>query len=185
MGKKISFFDSVKGLSFSQYNTFLGVTIIKLLLSFSFCALYYLPCLVISALLIYSYRFESYGYNVNLTLFISGVMLFFIGSIFLFITLKRYSFTTYVVFTENERNPLKVVTRSIEIMENRSVQYSFYCLSFIGWVLSCIFVVPLIYAVPYINLSKWSYINFIEKKKEKIVENEKPIIFYIQKRVEN
>ena len=185
MGKKMSFFDSVKALSFSQYNTFSGVTIIKLLLSLSFCALYYLPCLAVSALLIYSYRFESYGYNVNLTLFISGVMLFFIGSIFLFVTMKRYSFTTYVVFTENERNPLKVITRSIEIMENRSVQYSFYCLSFIGWVLSCIFVVPLIYAVPYINLSKWSYINFIEKKKEKIVENEKPIIFYIQKRVEN
>ncbi len=184
-GKKLSFFGSIKGLSFSQYNSFLGVTIIKLLLSLSFCALYYLPCLAVSALLIYSYKFEFYGYNVNLTLFVSSMILFIIGSIFLFVTLKRYSFTTYVVFTENERNPLKVITRSIEIMENRSVQYSFYCLSFLGWVLSCIFVVPLIYAVPYINLSKWSYINFIEKKKDRALENEKPIIFYIQKRVEN
>ncbi len=185
MGKKLSFFDSVKALSFSQYNTFSGVTIIKLLLSLSFCALYYLPCLAVSALLIYSYRFESYGYNVNLTLFISGVMLFFIGSIFLFVTMKRYSFTTYVVIKENHRNPLKVIARSIEIMENHSVKYSFYCLSLLGWILSCVFIVPLIYAVPYINLCKWSYINLLEEKKEKITEGEKPIIFYIQKRVEN
>lgn len=185
IGKNTSFFKSIKYISFSQYNSFLGVTIIKSLLSLSFCALYYLPCLLVSALLIYSYNFESYGYNVNLTLFISGIMLFVIGSIFILVTLKRYSFTTYVLFKEKERNPLKVIARSIEIMENRSVQYSFYCLSFLGWVLSCVFVVPLIYTVPYINLSKWSYINFIEKKKEKITENEKPIIFYIKKRLEN
>ncbi len=184
-GKKLSFFKSIKSLSFSQYNSFLGVTIIKSLLSLSLCALYYLPCLAVSILLIYSYRYESYGFNVNLTLFVSSTILFFIGSIFLFVTLKRYSFTTYVIFTEKERNPLKVITRSIEIMEHRSVQYSFYCLSFLGWVLSCIFVIPLVYAIPYINLSKWCYIKFIEKKNDKVVENEKPIVFYIQKRVEN
>lgn len=185
IGKKSSFSGSIKSLSFSQHNAFLGVTVIKALLSLSLCALYFLPCLAVSALLIYSYRYESYGYNVNLTLFVSATVLFFIGSIFLFVTLKRYSFTTYVILTEEERNPLKVITRSIEIMENHSVEYSVYCFSFLGWVLSCIFIVPLIYAVPYINLSKWSYINFIEKKKGIVEENEKPIIFYIQKRVEN
>jgi hypothetical protein len=184
-GKKLSFFKCMKSLSFSQYNSFLGVTIIKFLLSLSLYALYYLPCLAVLLLLIYSYRYESYGFNVNLTLFVSVTLLFAIGSIFLFVTLKRYSFTTYVIFTEKERNPLKVIARSIKIMENRSVQYSFYCLSFFGWILSCIFLLPLIYAVPYINLSKWSYIKFIEKKNDKAVESEKPIIFYIQKRVEN
>ena len=184
-GNKIKFFKSIKSISFSQYNSFLGVTIIKGLLVISLCALYYLPCLAVSALLIYSYRYESYGFNVNLTLFVSSVLLFIIGSIFLFVTLKRYSFTTYIIFTEKERNPLKAITRSIEIMENHSIQYSFYCLSFLGWVLSCIFIIPIVYAVPYICLSKWCYIHFIEKKSQKETESEKPIIFYIQRKVEN
>ncbi len=185
VGKRVSFFNCMKGLSFSQYNTFLGVTIIKSLLSLGVSALYFLPCVAVSILLIYSYRYESYGYNVNLALFVSATVLFLIGSIFLFVTMKRYSFTTYVVFAEKERNPLKVITRSIEIMENRSVQYSFYCLSFLGWFLSCVFIVPLFYTVPYVNLSKWNYINFIEKKNQKTIKNEKPIIFYIQRRIEN
>jgi hypothetical protein len=183
-GRKLSFLRSMKSLSFAQYNSFLGVTIIKSLLSLSLCALYYLPCLAVSILLVYSYRYENYGFNVNLTLFVSSIMLFVTGSVFLFVTLKRYAFTTYVIFTEKERNPLKIITRSMEIMENRSVQYSLYCLSFLGWVLSCILIVPLIYAVPYINLSKWSYIDFLEKKNEKVVESEKPIIFYFQERKE-
>lgn len=184
-GNRVQFFKSIKSISFSQYNSFLGVTIIKSLLVISLCALYYLPCLAVSALLIYSYRYESYGFNVNLTLFVSSVLLFIIGSIFLFVTLKRYSFTTYIIFTERERNALKAITRSIEIMENHSIQYSFYCLSFLGWILSCIFIIPFVYSVPYICLSKWSYINFIETKSQKTIESEKPIIFYIQKRVEN
>ncbi len=183
-GKRTSFFECIKSLSFSQYNSFLGVTIIKALLSLGVGALYYLPCIAVSTLLIYSYKYESYGFNVNLTLFVSATILFAIGSVFLFVTLKRYSFSTYILLTEKERNPLKVIARSIEIMENHSMQYSFYCLSFVGWILSCIFIVPVIYTVPYIILSKWNYIKFIEKKSQKPIENEKPIIFYIQKRKE-
>lgn len=182
-GTKVSFFKSIKRLSFSQYNSFLGVAIIKALLSLCICTLYYLPCFAVSVSLIYCYRYETYGYNVNLTLFVSSLILFAIGSVFLFITLKRYAFSTYVLLTEKERNPLKIITRSIEIMENRSIRYSRYCLSFLGWVLSCIFIIPAVYTVPYINLSKWSYIIFVEKKNQKVIENEKPIIFYIQKTV--
>lgn len=185
LGNKVGFLKSIKSILFSQYNSFLGVTIIKALLSVSLCALYYLPCLAVSALLIYSYRYESYGFNVNLTLFVSAIILFAIGSIFFFVTLKRYSFCTYILLTEKERNPLKIITRSIEIMENRCTQYSLYCLSFVGWVMSCVFIIPIVYAVPYICLSKWCYVNFVEKKSNKTTENEKPIIFYIQKKVEN
>lgn len=184
-GKRVSFFKSIKSISFSQYNSFLGVTIIKSLLSVSLCALYYLPCLAVFGLLIYCYKYEQYGFNVNITLFISSIILFAVGSFFLFITLKRYSFCTYILVTERERNPLKVITRSIEIMENRCVEYSLYCVSFLGWFLSCVFIIPVVYAVPYFNLSKWSYVYFVEKKDNMVKESEKPIIFYIQKRVEN
>ena len=181
-GENITFFRCVKKLSFSQYISFLGVTIIEILLSLSISALYFLPCAVVSFLLIHSYKYENNGINVNLTLFISSVFLLVIGAIFLFITTKRYSLSTYILFTENERNPLKIIARSIEIMENHSIEYSFFCFSFLGWIFSCIFIIPIIYTVPYMCLSKWNYINFIESENHRAVEAEKPIIFYIQKR---
>ena len=184
-GNKNSFFNCMKSLSFSQYNSFLGVTIIKALLSLGIGALYFLPGIAVSVLLIYSYRYESYGFNVNLTLFVSVVILFVIGAVFFFITTKRYSLSTYILLTENERNPLKIIARSIEIMGNHSVEYSLYCLSFLGWILSCVFIIPIIYTVPYIILSKWNYINFIENNNQKEITLQKPIVFYIQKRVKS
>lgn len=182
-GKRVSFSRCMRSLSFSQYNAFSGVLIVKALLSLGVGALYYLPCIAVSGLLIYSYRYESYGYNVNLTLLVSAIILFIIGSVFFFVNLKRYALTTYVIFTEKERNPLKIISRSIEIMENNSVRYSYYCLSFFGWILSCVFIIPIIYTIPYVCLSKWSYINFVVNQNKKTIANEKPIIFYIQKRI--
>ena len=127
-GSKASFLNCMQSLSFSQYNSFLGVTIIKALLSLGIGALYFLPGIAVLVLLIYSYRYESYGFNVNLTLFVSAVILLVTGAVFLFITTKRYSLSTYILITENERNPLKVIAGSIEIMENNSLEYSLYCL---------------------------------------------------------
>ena len=183
MGKRPSFFRCMRCLSFSQYNSFLGVAIIKVLLMLGVGALYFLPCIAVSILLVYSYRYESYGFNVNLTLFVSSAILFVTGAVFLFVTSKRYALTTYILLTENERNPLKIIAKSIEGMENHSVEYSAYCLSFLGWLFSCIFIIPIFYTVPYFFLSKWNYICFIRNKNQKVIENEKPIIFYIQKRV--
>ncbi len=183
-GNKVHFFKSIRTISFSQYNSFLGVAVIKFLLSVSFFALYFLPCIVVAGLLIYSYRYENYGYNVNLTLFVSSAILFVIGGISFFITLKRYSFSTYILLTQKTRNPLKIMAESIELAENRCLQYSLYCLSFFGWVLSCVFVIPIFYAIPYISLCKWCYVCHMNKKKKEEI-GDKPIIFYIRKRVEN
>jgi hypothetical protein len=86
-------------------------------LSISWSAVYLSPCAVISMLLIYSYRFENNGFNINLTLFVSAVLLFVIGMSFLYITLKRYSMCSSVVLTEEEKNPFKIVEKSIKIMD--------------------------------------------------------------------
>ncbi len=183
-GNKTKFFKSIKTVSFSQYNSFIGVSIIKFLHFMSFSALYFLPCIIVLGLLIYTYRYESYGYNVNLTLFVSGIILFVIGFVFLFVTFKRYSCCSYILLTQKEQNPIKIIAKSIELTENHCVQYSLYCVSFLGWILSCIFIIPIFYTVPYISMCKWCYINHLNKRNTE-EKQEKPIIFYIQKRVEN
>ncbi len=169
-------------ISFRMCLTYFCVTILKFLLSISWGAVFFSPCIAVALLLIYSYRYESYGYNVNLTLFISSIILLLIGIAFFFVAFKRYSCCSYVLLTGKEQSPLKVIAKSIEITEDRCGEYSRYCLSFLGWALSCVFIVPIFYAVPYINLSKWSFICNINHT-QMVKEQEKPIIFYIQKRV--
>lgn len=166
-------------ITFSQYLSYVAVIIIRFLLSISWSVVYYFPCITVSGLLIYCYRYENYGYNVNLTLFVSAAILFFIGSIFQFVTMKRYSFCTFLLFTQKERNPLKIIAKSIEMSENHCAEYAFYSLSLVGWVVSCVFIVPIIYVIPYVTMCRWTYFCNIDKKE---IINEKPIIFYIQKR---
>ncbi len=169
-----------KHISFRQYLTYFAVSILKFLLSISWSAVYLSPAAAISLLLIYSYRYENYGYNVNLTLFVSASLLFIIGISFLFVSLKRYSMCSYVLLTEKVKNPLKVIEQSIILMEGNSVRYAFYLLSFSGWMLACILVIPTTYVIPYVNLGKWCFLSSLTIKEEKAEVNEKPIIFYIK-----
>lgn len=183
-GKKANFFKVIGSISHKQYVMYIKVSVLKILLSLSWSAVYFSPCLIVAFLLVYSYRYENYGVNVNLTLFLSSVLLFVVGLSHFFVTLKRYSMCTAIILKDKQENPLEIIAESISIMEKHSVEYSFYCLSFVGWFVSCIFVLPLFYVLPYINMSKWCYMENIKKEKKTVTENEKPIIFYIQKRKE-
>lgn len=183
-GKKVKFFKVIGSISSKQYVMYIKVSVLKMLLSLSWSAVYFLPCLVVALLLIYSYRYENYGMNVSLTLFVASILLFLIGASHFFVTLKRYSMCTAIILKDQQENPLKIIADSIGVMENHSVEYSLYCLSFVGWIVSCIFLLPLFYVLPFINMSKWCYMENIKKEKKTETENEKPIIFYIQKRKE-
>ena len=182
--KKVKFLKTVRKISLSQYIVYLKVSVLKALLSVSWSAVYFSPCVVVSALLIYSYRYENYGMNVNITLFVSSLILFFIGLSHFFVTIKRYSMSSAIILRDKQKNPLKIIADSISIMENHTTEYSIYCVSFIGWILSCVFVLPLFYVLPFVNMSKWCCLEKFNKPEVTVTENEKPIIFYIQKRIE-
>ena len=117
--KKVKFLKSVRDISLSQYTAYWKVSVLKALLSVSWSAVYFSPCIVVVALLIYSYRYENYGMNVNLTLFLSSIVLFFIGLFHFFVTIKRYSMCNAIILRDKQKNPLKVITESIDAMENQ------------------------------------------------------------------
>lgn len=183
-GRRHKLLKLVRGISGKQYGMYIKVSVLRILLSLSWSAVYFSPCCVVAGLLVYSCKYENYGRNVNLTLALSSVALFLIGLLHFFVTIKRYSMCNAIILRDKQNNPLKIIAESISLMEKHSVEYSFYCLSFTGWIISCIFVLPLFYALPYINMSKWCYMVSIKKQEKPIPENEKPIIFYIQKRKE-
>ncbi len=177
--RNVKFFKSTGILSFRKYLVFFTVSIIRFFLAVSWCVVYLTPSLVVSGLLIYCYRYENYGYNVNLTLFVSAVILFVIGASFMYVSLKRYTACTHVLLRKNENNPLKIIAESIALMEGKSVKYSAYRLSFAGWVMSCLLIIPSAYAVPYMNMGKWCFLNSLTGEAEKAENCDKPIIFYI------
>ena len=182
--RKIKISRVIKSIKFKKYVTYLKVSVLRYLLSVSWSVVYFLPCLVVTGLLIYTYRFENYGRNIHLTLFVSSTLLFLIGAYHFFVTLKRYSMCELIILKDNQENPLEIIAESISLMEKHSFEYSYYCMSFTGWIVSCIFIVPMFYVLPFVNMSKWCYMMNTENAEKTVTENEKPIIFYIRKRSE-
>ena len=178
----ITYFSSIKYLSFKKMCTLLTTDILKLYLSVAWGALYFAPCVSVVATLYYYWNSDEFSRNIALTLVISAFILFLIGSFFLFVTLKRYSMCYPIVFERDEKDSLVVLQKSIEIMNGKCLNFTFYNISFWGWVLSCILVLPVFYVLPYKQMSKYSYYNFATRKKVQEETPQKPIIFYIQKR---
>ncbi len=167
-------------LHFRQYITAITVSILKFFLSVAWSSFYLLPCAVTVATLYYSINWGDYTFSVMLTLFVASAILFVIGISFIYVTLKRYSMCNFVIFAEPRIDAIKVIEKSIDLIENNTVRFAFYNLSFIGWILSCVLVIPVFYVLPYIKMAKYSFYKAITKPQE--IEAQKPIIFYIQKK---
>lgn len=185
LNKRIPLIKATKCVSLRQCFTNFMVSVIRFCLSISWFLVYFSPCIAVSLLLIYSYKNGEYGFSINLTLFISAIILFIVGAFFFYITLKRYTMCSFVILTDKEKNPLNVIVKSINFMENHSVKYAVYCLSYSGWLLSCIFIVPIVYVLPYITIGKWCFKYSLTASKITESKPEKPIIFYFNKRAPN
>lgn len=173
---------ALKKLSFRQVITSAMVNIIKFFLSVAWGVLYLLPCAVVSATFLYYVKSDNISIKLLITLFVSMVVLFLIGTVFLYVTLQRYSMCNGVIFSTGEKDCLKVIEKSIELMEGKAITYAFYRLSFIGWIFSCLLLIPAIYVLPYVTISKYGFYNAITMKQQ-YKEKQKPIIFYIQKKI--
>lgn len=165
-------------LHFRQYLTAITVAILKFFLSVAWSAFYLLPCAVTVATLYYSVNSGGYTFNVMLTLFVASLILFVIGISYIYVTLKRYSTCNFVIFTETNIDAIKVIEKSINYMENNTVRFTFYKLSFVGWIFSCVLLVPIFYVLPYMKMAKYSFYKAITNPKTKESEMQKPIIFY-------
>lgn len=179
---KTSFRKLLKSFSFRKVLTLTMLSILKFLLSLAWSAFYLLPSVTIGATLYYYINSYEYIKNVAITLFVSALMLFVTGISFLYVTLKRYSMCSYILFSEEEKETLKIIAESIERTDGKCIKYSIYCLSFLAWNISCVFVIPVIYVLPYRVMSKYSFMYFSQKPVKAGKNIEKPIIFFIPKR---
>lgn len=178
-----TFFWVVKSLSFRQFITAGMASVLKFFLGVAWASVYLLPCALMSGIFTYALKYEEFNRYLFLTLFASSVILFFIGVSFLYVTMKRYSMSNAVIFTFKEKDSLKALEKSIKIMEGNTLKYSLYCLSFLGWVLSCLLIVPAFYVIPYKAMAKYSFYDSLTKSTFFKHHEQKPIVFYITKTV--
>lgn len=178
-----TFIEAARGVTFRQFITAAMATVLKFFLGIAWSAVYLSPCAVMSGIFAYALKYEDFNRYLFITLFASSVILFFIGISFLYVTMKRYTMTDAVIFACKEKDSLKAIEKSIKIMEGNTLKYSLYCLSFLGWVLSCLLVLPIFYVLPYKTMAKYSFYSFSSKSTFFKHKSQKPIVFYITKTV--
>lgn len=153
-----------------------AVKILKALLFFSWCAVFFLP----SVVLIYSSYFASTNgepREIAVTLFVSSLVTFSVGAGCFFVLWGRYSKVSFVQFTTGETNPVKVLAESTELMEEKQIKYALFRLSFLGWDLLCSLLFPIIYVLPYRKCAKYVFFSEPARKKQKAILSDKPIVF--------
>lgn len=178
-----TFRQSIKGVTFRQFITATFVSVLKFFMGIAWGVLYLLPFTVMGGIFIYSIEYEDFNRNLSVTLFASTVILFFIGISFLYVTMKRYTMAEAIIFTCKEKDSLRAIEKSIKIMEGNTLRYSLYCLSFLGWILSCVLVIPIFYVLPYKTMAKYSFYSLHSKSNYYRQQSQKPIVFYINKKV--
>lgn len=93
-----------------------------------------------------------------------GFMLLFIPGIILGL---GFSLCFYFIAEEKKMTIQECLKTSWDKMNGHKMDYFLFSLSFIGWVLLCIFIIPIIFVVPYIVCANTMYINEILKEDTK------------------
>lgn len=102
-----------------------AIKILKSLLFFSWSAVFFSP----AAVLLFCAHFANangYSREITVTLAVSSGVTAIVGAGCFFILFSRYSKCSYIQFTTGETNPVKVLAKSTERMEENQIRYSLF-----------------------------------------------------------
>lgn len=90
-------------------------------------------------------------------------LLLFTGLAFCVYTMfnVRYAAVPYLYALEHDAPPSELIKKSERIMKNKSDYMSETILSLVGWLVPCLFVFPIVFTVPYMNMVYTAAINEI------------------------
>lgn len=63
------------------------------------------------------------------------------------------SLCNYIIVDNSELSAMEVIKKSWAMMKGHKGEYLVYELSFLGWILLCIFIFPVYYVIPYMNVT--------------------------------
>ncbi len=100
-----------------------------------------------------------------------------ISLVFYKATSLRYTAAQYYFCLDSEKRINRAIKKSIQHTDGNLTNGVVFEYSFIGWLLSCVFIVPLFYTVPFFKLSKALFTTEIAESKF-IAEPKKPAITF-------
>ena len=72
-----------------------------------------------------------------------------------------YSQTFYILNDEPDMEAMDALRASKELMEGHKMEYFLLQLSFLPWLLLCVFILPVFYVVPYISATNAAYYDYL------------------------
>lgn len=103
-----------------------------------------------------------------------GSVLFLLGAAALWILSFRYLLAGYLLCADPDLGVSTVIRLSVRGTRGRLGKLAQFQLSFLGWYLSCIFVLPLLYVAPYIGASMAIYARYLIERDNLIPRQESP-----------
>lgn len=103
-------------------------------------------------------------------LLIAGGVLFFAAAIFSAVFLKRYALARYLYVSEEGCGVRKSIKQSVYFMKNRKSELFVFDLSYIGWLMLCVFIIPAFYVIPYYMASRALYARVLIETNQRAQE---------------
>lgn len=77
----------------------------------------------------------------------------------------NYAFVFYLLADNNKLEIKECMSKSKELIKGYRLNYCLFMLSFIGWILLCVLIVPIIWVVPYITTAETLYYDKLKEKR--------------------
>ncbi len=147
-GLLFSFFTFEK--SFRAFFLYFKLTFLK----FTWLVYFLLPCVVCYGLTFYLY-FQGNLLPVVFYIMLAGSSLLLSYCIFMWrVTFFRYNAAPYYVCLNRDTSTKDAIKKSINFTDGVLRESVFLESSFFGWFLSCGFILPFVYVIPYFKISK-------------------------------
>ena len=125
------------------------LSFIKLLYGVSAFAVYEIPFAVTGFLLYRALSLGEVKLGVTVTTAVLAAVLFLGGIIFFFAEFQRFSAAEYILALHPEMKLRHVLRLSFSSVRETKFTLAFFKMSFFGWFLICIFILPLFFVLPY------------------------------------
>lgn len=118
-----------------------------------------LPLIICSGCIYYLHTMSFVSQTVFFILLSGSSMIFALLLVMQRITLLRYSAAAYYTCLNRSLSPVEAIKKSIHFTDGFLTEGAVLEYSMLGWVLSCVLIIPLIYALPYIKLAKSVFVT--------------------------
>ncbi len=118
-----------------------------------------LPGLICAFCAYYLYNTAYISAQVYFTLSTGTALLLAISLVVWRIAVRRYSAAPYYMALNEKLSVTEAIEKSVLFTDGSLTEGVITEYSFAGWILSCVFVIPIVYVVPYIKLCNATYIT--------------------------